>query len=140
VIQYIAQPNGYGCAIACVAMIVGKPYDELESWLLAQGLPRARMEQGLWEGQWMEALDRHGFVYVRRYRCDAFINGQQRDEWPPRPFAPVHVCTADVAAGHHAFVMLGDGSVLDPFKRERTNISHPDYRQVDSVTGVWRRP
>lgn len=139
-VRYVAQPNGYGCAIACVAMIVGKPYDEMETWFLEQGLPRTRMEQGLWEGQYMEALDRLGFVYVRRYRCDAFINGQQRDEWPPKPFAPVHICCADVPAGHHAFVMLADGSVLDPYKRERTSIAHPDYLKVDQVLGVWPRP
>jgi hypothetical protein len=140
IIDYVAQPNGYGCAIACVAMIVGKTYEAMEAWLLAQGLPRSRMELGIWEGQYMEALDRHDFVYVRRYRCDAFINGQQRDEWPPKPFAPVHICCADVDGGHHAFVMLADGRVLDPARPERTAITHPDYKRVDQVLGVWRMP
>lgn len=137
---YVAQPNGYGCAIACVAMIAGKTYDEMESWILDQDLPRTRMEQGIHEGIYLEALDRLGFVYARRWRCDPFVNRCERPVWPPDPFAPIHLCTADVAVGHHAFVMLGDGSVLDPFKRERTTIAHPDYLKVDQVIGVWGRP
>lgn len=139
-IEYVAQPNGYGCAIACVAMIVGKAYDEMEAWLLSQGLPRDRMEQGIHEGIYLEALDRLGYVYARRYRCDSFHNRCDRPVWPPEPFAPIHMCSADVPSGHHAFVMLADGAVLDPFKRERTAITHPDYRQVDQVIGIWRRP
>lgn len=138
-VEYVAQPNGYGCTIACVAMIVGKTYDEVEAWTLAQGLPRTRMEQGMWSGQYLESLDRHGFSYACRYRCDPFINGVQRPTWPPSPFAPVHICQVDVAAGSHAIVMLADGSVFDPFKRERTSLAHPDYRAIDQVIGVWRR-
>lgn len=88
----------------------------------------------------MEALARHGFVYEQRYRCDPFVNGVQRAEWPPAPFAPIHMCSAQVPTGWHAFVMLADGSVLDPFKRERTTIEHPDYREVSQVLGVWSRP
>lgn len=139
-IRYVGQPNGYGCAIACVAMITGLTYDATETWMIAQGLPLARMVQGIHEGIYLEALDRLGFVYVRRYRCDPFHNRCDRPVWPPDPFAPAHMCSADVRAGHHAFVMLGDGSVLDPFKRERTTIAHPDYLRVDQVVGVWRRP
>lgn len=138
-VTYVAQPNGYGCAIACVAMIVGKTYDEMEAWFLEQGLPRERMVQGSHDGIWREAIDRHGFVYVQRYRCDPFLNRCDRPDWPV-PFAPVHVCCTRVAAGSHAVVMLGNGSVLDPFKRERTSLTHPDYLEVSQVVGVWRRP
>jgi hypothetical protein len=137
--QYVAQPNGYGCTVACLSMIVGTTYETMESWLLAQGLPRTRLEQGLWDGQYLEALDRHGFVYIRRYRCDPFINGQQRSEWPPRPFAPVHMLCVDVTAGHHAILMTNDGGILDPFKRERTTLQHPDYREIVVIVGVWPR-
>lgn len=137
---YVAQPNGYGCAIACVAMIVGKTYDEMEAWFIDQGLPRTRMEQGSHDGIWREALDRLGFVYVQRYRCDPFIGRCDRPVWPPAPFAPIHVCCATVAAGSHAVVMLADGGVLDPFKRERTSLAHPDYQEITQVVGVWRRP
>lgn len=141
IVGYVAQPNSYGCAIACVAMIVGKTYDEMESWLLSQGLPRGRMEQGLYDVLYLEALDRHGFVYVNRWRTDPFRNGCERSTpWPPTPFAPCHICCADVAAGHHAFVMLDDGAVLDPYQRERTSINHPDYDPIDRVIGIWGRP
>lgn len=108
--------------------------------MLSQGLPRERMVQGIHEGIYLEALDRLGFVYARRWRCDSFHNRCDRPVWPPAPFAPIHMCSADVAAGHHAFVMLGNGTVFDPFKRERTTIAHPDYLEVSQVIGVWRRP
>lgn len=135
---YVAQPNGYGCAIACAAMVVGKTYDEMESWLLEQGLSRERMERGAHEGIWLEMLARHGFAYVNRWRCDPFHNRCDRPVWPPEPFAPIHIFCADVTVGHHASVMLADGSVLDPFKRERTSLAHPDYRQIHQVVGIWR--
>lgn len=40
-ISYVAQPNGYGCAIACVAMIVDKTYDEMETWFRFTSAARA---------------------------------------------------------------------------------------------------
>lgn len=139
--EYIAQPNSYGCAIASLAMIAGKTYDQMEQWMLDQGLSRSRMEAGLHEGIWLEALGRLGFVYERRYSGDAFLNGPRTTPWPPAPFAPIHICAAEVPNGYsHAFVMLGDGTVLDPFKRERTSLAHPDYIKVNQVAGIWPRP
>jgi hypothetical protein len=139
VIQYVAQPNDYGCAIASVAMVAGESYRAMEAWFIEQGLSVARMQQGLHSGIWMEALARLGFVYEQRYMYDALKN-EPRAEWPPRPFAPAHVCVADVAAGSHAFVMLDDGRVFDPFNAERMTLAHPDYLKISQVIGVRRRP
>ena len=136
---YVAQPNGYGCAIACVAMIAGRTYDEMETWFVDQGLARERMEKGLLDQIWREALDRLGFVYVQRYRCDPFVNRCDRPAWPPAPFAPIHVCCALVAAGSHAIVLLADGSVLDPYDRSRISLTHPDYLSFSQIVGVWRK-
>lgn len=138
-VAYVAQPNGYGCAIACVAMIAGMTYEEAEAWFAARGMERVRLQHGAHSGVWLEALDQLGFMYVQRYKYDAIRNGE-RDTWPPTPFAPVHICSARVVAGQHAVVMLGDGSVLDPYKRERVSLWHGDYLSVDNVVGVWRRP
>lgn len=137
---YVAQPNGYGCAIACVAMIVGKTYDEMEAWFAEQGMSRERMERGLYDAIWREALHRHGFADEQRYRCDPFTGHCDRPVWPPASFAPIHICCVRVAAGSHAIVMLADGAVMDPFKRERTSLAHPDYLGISQVIGVWRRP
>lgn len=137
-VAYVQQPNGYGCAIACCAMIVGKNYFQMEQWFLDNGLARERMEKGLWSGIYFEALWRHGFVRHERFRHDPIMNAPSAAPWPPAPFAPIHFCTADVPGGHHAFVMLGDGRVLDPFKPERTSIAHPDYIDIACVMGLWR--
>lgn len=138
-ITYVAQPNGYGCAIACMAMITGRTYDEMESWLLANGLTRSRMEKGLHSEMWMQVLGELGFSAVRVYRTHTLTN-ERRAAWPPAPFAPVHVAVAQVSGGSHAVVLLADGSVLDPYKRERISLSHPDYLEVSSVTGFYRLP
>ena len=137
---YVAQPNAYGCAIASLAMVAGKTYEEMEQQLVDWGLARERMRHGLHEGIWLEALDRLGFVYVRRYSADSFLNGPRTTPWPPAPFAPIHMCAAQVSDGSHAFVMLADGSVLDPWKRERATIAHPDYIKINQVAGIWPRP
>jgi hypothetical protein len=50
------------------------------------------------------------------------------------------MCSALVDVGSHAFVMLGDGTVLDPAKRERSTTAHPDYLEVHQVAGIWPRP
>jgi hypothetical protein len=138
-VSYVAQPNGYGCAIACVAMIVGKSYDEVEAWLVANGCSPTRYQRGLWDGIYQTILARHGFSYVQRYKFDA-VSQQVHVAWPPAPFAPVHIVCTCVSAGWHAVVMLADGSVLDPFKRERTSLAHPDYTDVSSVTGFYPMP
>lgn len=137
-ISYVAQPNGYGCAIACTAMIVGKTYDEMEQWFLDAGLARERMQKGIHVFIYAEALWRHGYVLRERWMTDPIKNTPGDWTWPPEPFAPVHICCADVAVGHHAFLMLADGTVLDPYKRERDSIRHPDYRKIESVAGVWK--
>jgi len=136
-VRYVAQPNGYGCSIACVAMVLGKTYDEMEAWFLDAGLTRERMEKGLWRGIYYAALHRHGFALVERWHHDPIAN-VKGPVWPIAPFAPVHICAVDVTVGSHAIVMAGDGTVLDPFKRERTTIDHPDYHKVDSITGVFQ--
>lgn len=138
-ITYVAQPNGYGCAIACCAMILGKTYEEMEAWYLARGCTRKRLEQGVWDGMYHQAMYEHGFSYVQLYKCQA-ISQTHRTPWPMAPFAPVHIVCTDVAAGSHAVVWLADGSVLDPYKRERTTLAHPDYRDVHGISGFYPRP
>lgn len=135
-LRYVAQPNVYGCAIACVAMVVGKTYDEMEAWLAEQGLTTARRERGLHDGIWLEALARHGLAYSQRYRCDPMTNAQ-RKHWPPDPFAPVHIVSARVAAGQHAIVWLASGSVLDPYRRERVTLADSDYLEISQVVGLY---
>lgn len=134
---YVAQPNGYGCSIACVAMVVGKTYEEMEAWFVESGMPINGMAKGLHSGVYFEALHRHGFAIQQRYKYDT-IAGTSHLAWPPKPFAPLHIAATRVAAGSHAIVLLGDGRVLDPFNRERDSLTHPDYHAVDFVAGIWR--
>ena len=138
--EYVAQLDGYGCAVASLAMIAGWSYAEMKAWLATRGLTAKRMEGGLHEGIWTEALNQLGFVYERRYAHDS-LAGATRMPWPSAPFAPIHLCCVEVPSGEsHAIVMLDDGRVLDPWDRSRDSLAHPDYRKVNQIVGVWRRP
>lgn len=135
-IAYVAQPNGYGCAIACCAMVLGKSYEEMEAWLVANGCALSRLEKGMHSEMWPEILGNHGYSWRRVYQADMLKN-TRREAWPVPPFAPVHIAAVRVAGGSHAIVVLADGTVLDPYKRERTSLSHPDYLEVSSITGFY---
>ena len=132
-IEYVAQPNDYGCAIACCAMVLGKTYEETEAALAARGHKGGAIYECIWE----QFMHEHGFALTRKYYNDS-IRGVPRDEWPPKPWAPVHIALLQATAGFHAVVMLADGTVLDPFDRSRTTLHHPDYKKVDFVMGFHR--
>ena len=132
-VRYVAQPNDYGCAIACCAMVLGKTYEETEADLKARGFKGGSIYESIWE----QYLHEYGFAMTRKYRHDCIAN-KTRDEWPPEPWAPIHIVLLQATAGFHAVVMLADGTVLDPFKRERDTLRHPDYRAVDFVMGFHR--
>jgi hypothetical protein len=136
IVSYVAQPNGYGCAIACMAMITARTYDEMESWLVEHGLARSRMVNGLHSEMWTQVLGDLGFANRRMWQTDTLTN-VRRLAWPPVPFATVHIAATRVGEGSHAVVVLADGAVLDPYKRERTTLTHTDYLEVSSVTGFY---
>lgn len=131
----VQQPNDYGCMIACCAMVVGKTYEQVEAELHARGDRRGAINEIICE----QYIGEHGFAGFKKYKHDTVAN-KTRDEWPPRPFAPIHVCLVDVTAGPHGVVMLADGTVLDPWSEARTTLAHPDYKAVHNVVGYWGIP
>jgi hypothetical protein len=135
--RYVAQEHPFGCAVACLAMIVGKTYGEMLAWLDAEGQPAVQRAKGLTAPVYCEALARHGCAVAQRHLVDTLTN-ERRASWPLAPFAPLHIAETMVSAGGHAVVMLADGTVLDPFDATRTSIAHPDYRQVNTIIGIWK--
>lgn len=136
-VEYVAQPNNYGCAIACLAMVLGYSYKEMEAWLEKEGLTAERRAQGISDFVYRDVIYRHGLGTVHFYRYDLLLQ-KDREPWPPIPFAPVHICCVEVEGGfHHAVVMLQDGTILDPYKMQRRTLTHPDYKGVAHVTGIY---
>ena len=119
--------------VAAVAMIAGLTYAE------ARKLVEASYDKGIYETIADDVLGELGFALIRRYLFIPRLKRPRLDtEWPPVPFAPAHMALVHVAAGAHAVAMNEHGHVFDPWKPERTELTHPDYLRVDWVTGYWK--
>lgn len=130
-LRYVAQEEPQGCAVACLAMILGCTYAE------ARARIHVDTSKGITSTVYDGALVEAGFALARVYRHDP-VRGVKREAWPPPPFAPIHIASTETAQGGHAVVMLVDGTVLDPWDRSRTTLRHPDYLAVHCVAGIWR--
>jgi hypothetical protein len=132
-IERVEQRHRYGCTAAAVAMVLGKPYDEV------QRCSRVDFNKNGYDLEaWFDYLFQEGFVYHRMNRFVRLQGGIPRAIWPPLPFAPVHICIVTGVEGGHAVVMLADGSVLDPSREGPLTLS--DYFETQVVYGFWRRP
>jgi len=128
-VKAVQQGDRFGCAVACLATVLGRSYEDVRSEIGDVG-------RGLTSDVWAEFLALQGYAVQHAYRTDQLTN-QPRSAWPPRPWAPVHLCLVDAGGpGGHLVVMLGDGTVLDPAKR-----SGPwkleDYPSVMAITGLF---
>lgn len=125
----VRQEDRYGCAIACVAMLLDRTYAEMRG---AVGEPG----NGFTHDAWGELLSRGGYALQHMYRIDQ-ITQRPRAVWPLEPWAPIHVCTVDAGGpGAHLVVMAADGTIIDPATSTLGRLS--DYRAVISMTGLYR--
>jgi hypothetical protein len=152
-IQYVKQEQSHGCAIAALAMILGRSYqDVLRDW------PK-RTEEQKWKDENGEDrtsihtyhdfdaksggisfmcadayLAENGFAVLRKFKHRSWLR-DERSEWPPKPFGPLHLCDVVTSLGHMV-VMLGDGEVYDPWFGTGRSLS--DYEAVHSVAAVYK--
>lgn len=146
-ITYVQQKHPNGCLVAAVAMILGRTYEDLHD--------EVRPQIGVWKGGkcvagefdfakegWnmsdaYQVLCEAGFAIHSRYKF-TWLGAAEREEWPPKPWAPVHLCEV-ITSMPHAVVMLSDGAVLDPNRPPGTFPGNLDYySRVISVTGCWK--
>ena len=127
---YVSQLEKYGCAMACMAMILNVKYEDVKKlW---------DMKYGTIEGvsDYMQAsfLFSKGIVSFTTYQTEAWTQKKREpNEWI-KSFAPVHIVTVITSLGVHALVWLNDGRVYDPNIRGVYSIK--DYN-VQSITGYW---
>jgi hypothetical protein len=136
-LSWVHQEESWGCGCAAVAMITGLSYQEIKAYA-----ERDFDRQGMSSGDWHVILAELGYALsiIHRVRQYPWMNCA-RDEWPPRPWADVHLCEVVVAGGSggsHMVVMLADGSVLDPLTPERKRLT--DYAEVFQVAAVVPAP
>ena len=132
-IERVQQKETCGCTVAAIAMVIGKSYDEVRS---ASTRDFEGKSGGVHIEDWFDYLFEHGFVAHRMWKV-THLQGVNtpRPCWPPKPFAPLHICSVRTPAGEHAVVMLGDGTVLDPFTSDRDSLSC--YESVSAVYGLF---
>lgn len=124
-VRWVGQEHRCSCVMACLAMITGKPYQEVcdeipgrqwNNWLEGTGSVTADALLAGW-----------GYAVARRYGTD-------------QPFGEVHLCEVSAWGRPHAVVMLADGTVFDPVDPQPTTLAA--YDRVASVAVVvpisWR--
>lgn len=134
-LKYVKQRADHDCGIAAIAMACFADYDAVAAELLpdvehGNGINDLHMKDWLWRNgwAWQEVSQNHpkGGKYVRRH------------PWPPSPFASTHIVLLEATRDYHFVVLDFDGRVYDPWKQERDNLSHPDYKSISWVLGLWK--
>ena len=133
---WIEQTDANGCGPACLAMIAGITYATAKEIL--ERSP-SMLHKGDWDKEGVShitldaAFQTFGFWRQRVYRI------WQPTDWPPKPWAPVHLCQVAQPSGNHHFVVMDrDGHVLDPLRQPDVSHRLADYPDVFNVCGLYR--
>lgn len=89
--NHVRQADRYGCGLACVAMVAGLTYAEVRGQI--GGWFNAPERRGVTHYVVLEMLGQLGFTYRFLWRTDQRTY-EDREPWPPEPFAPAHVIGA----------------------------------------------
>jgi hypothetical protein len=103
-LTHVRQEDMNGCGIACLAMVTGKTYQQVNADLTCR-------IGGITDWTLWTYLADNGYASAWKYPVCLYTN-QPRDIWPPALWADVHI--AQVQNGTHFVVVLRDGEVLDP--------------------------
>lgn len=119
-----------GCRLACVAMVLGISYAEAKAEAERIDGPTDWATQGAdyWTSD--RILFRYGWAVQRHYVA-------WYDDWPLKPFAPVHLIEIRQPSGRgHSLVMDADGRVFDPNRPGIFTLA--DYPEVQNIQGLFR--
>jgi len=131
--RYVRHRLENDCVVTCLAMVTGHPFTKV-----LKGIKQYWEDKGQFEGTSDEVFEaylaQHGYAiqYMHHEYAPTY---ELRANWPPAPFAPIHVCDV-FDGGMHATVMLADGSIMDPNDRSKKRLT--DYHRVFSVAGIFK--
>jgi hypothetical protein len=160
--QWVRQEHENGCVIASVAMVLGRSYrsvhDELAPQIWWYDYELAKSDEfkdndertracwkrgadfskhGIDVGSVFRWLEENGYATQLRWRYR--WGHEVVAEWPPKPFAPIHICAVTATRGSHAIVMLADGTLLDPWREPGSWCgTWEQYGKVEQVCGIWK--
>jgi len=135
-IKYVKQEEPFGCVIAVMAMILGKPYQDIKALLPPERGHGSR--QGMDSHDMISFMWLHGFIGMEFYKCESHTQRMRElDEWlkPVGMFNKVSVINEH---GPHAILWMPDGRVFDPNKPGIHKIT--DYKDFHSLTAFWINP
>lgn len=136
--RYIAQRHPYGCAIAALAMVCDKDYDDV----LRCFIPSIHERKGLDPAHIEEYLFRHGWAWQVISRQYQYNRPNRLRPWPPAPWAPRHLVQVTVDAitrlEGHMLVMDANGDIADPNHAGARDFADPAYLDINWVMGCWR--
>lgn len=131
-IRYVPQKDDYGCAVACMAMVTGIPYDKVAADFHADV-----KREGIHPDKTRDFLLEHGFSGIEVIPA-RFNNVPVTNKRVGKPFAEVHVLAVQPRADsdlNHAIVMDKRGRVYDPDNPKRKDLSH--YYCIVRVLGLY---
>lgn len=131
-VRFVAQEDENGCSLACIAMITGLTYAEVKA-----AFPTFCNCCGTHEDPVIEFLADSGYALAFKHEW-LTVQRRNREEWPVRPFADVHLVKVKVKEEcplNHHVIMLGDGTVLDP-ETDGSPRRLSDYLKIFSIAGV----
>lgn len=132
-VTYVAQKHDCGCAIACIAMVLGVRYDDVEPHF-RQNFDR----HGLCDREITGYVVDHGFSVIRK-TADGYMDIKASNERMVLPFADIHIVSARQYSNSkmgHSFVMDSKGEIFDPENKDRKSLS--DYYAIDTVLGFFK--
>lgn len=134
-VRHVRQEEPTGCAVAVLAMLLGRTYAEV---VAAFGPPGA---EGYDYTLWAKIAADEGYAVQQVWRGDWRTNAW-RDPWPLAPWADVHVLACDIGRGNgsHLVVLLRDGTVLDPWHEHPRRLEDLRPGGVDYMAAVYRVP
>lgn len=130
--RYVRQKHECGCAVACIAMITGEEYDDVEKCFKEDFSKQCVSQKAI-----QEYIEDHGFGSVKK-QAHGFPEVRTSNEQMSKPFAPAHIAHVLPyinAKNAHSVVMDAKGRVYDPQHSEVKDFS--SYYYIISVTGYF---
>lgn len=127
--EWVRQEHLNGCAVATLAMLLGKTYTDIVTLLAESPHPIEpdgwhRVGTTQYHVDW--ALATSGAFIQRRFSAWG---------WSMEPFAPIHYAQVVQPSNNtHFVVVLEDGSVLDPMREGVYALG--DWEKVNQIVGV----
>lgn len=132
--KYVAQEEKFGCAIACMAMILGNTYQETKALL-----PDNRgfgNKNGLTSHDYISFLYKFGYIGMTVHACESHSQVIRKPKDWIKPLAGINIVSVINEHGLHAILWV-DGKIYDP-NDIRNYLKIEDYN-VQGITGFWKQ-